>query len=1187
MAIEFKTAKPVTEPKVSFESAVPIEEAEVRKTSSLFGTFASAFGQSVINKPAVMLRGAEVYTPGKAYGLDPLLEKASITLQSLQNPEEVERIAKIAGGKLWPTGEDRKWYQIETKYIPEVLNTWAANVGDQIPLLLTTFAGRALGRIAGAPLAAAAGATAALVTGGPDPTDVATAPSVAAITSEVTAHIGGAAPLVAMEAGSFLDDANLLGIDRDIAERYARMYGIGSGVIEYAQQLWMLGRYRALSKPAQKTIIKKILSHVGGSVVEGLEEVSQQGLENKLLLKAAEEMKERNPDYEIPNLATWQGAKRAGIIATGVAAITTLPATTLSVTQQKAKQLRETRALKLYDNQQTEIDNQVKTNDTTLNPEKIAQQKTNTPTSRQRIDVQTKSRQLGYTRDQRQNLYNELTGKSWEEFNQRDAQIIVDYFDNQLNAITQSDKIGKTGLKDREQRILRGLSRTEDNFNKLIDFMISGNPLSENSNIREFQFDKYQTMAERIYKRSKKPNKPFISWARELQPARNVLYDIEMETGTNLYKNFKAAIYDSTIANQSATNLVNNVLERTGIKRRLETISVKQNEYLRWWLHDPTDEVGKSSWENMNEKTRNIGVALRNLYQSEGKYRIGLLRFKLWAEYNKKPKSVKKAQADVILKEGKEALAKGNFKDWIMKQDWVARENYYPSVREAQSLVDEIVTSLAPKDILKKFRRLPSTVPFEAYSREGKGSPIEGSVIRNTVNHFTRINTALLTMDNLVNFWKTFEGINPQQSDIDIMRDYVNNILGRGTKQKLPIRWAKKALRVFWKFYFLNPFKGAWFFTRNIMQSPAYGATQLSWKESAISLKDIALKKGATERVEDKELMWKSGISERMPVYQEWMMLEESKIRDPVRGYFANLAEEFGKVFIYSDEINRTITWLPIHRAAQRNIENLRAGKINFKQFVHRLKLDTLHPKQQIDLVNLIEEGNDREFIRQVAEYKTENIHFRYRTGLRSPSEQTLGGRILVGLMVYPRGVFNLAWQNSLKPMYEGIKTGNLGQAYRGLGNLVALYIGASLARRLLYKLTGREAYGLTQTIFGYSPLAPGPAWLIEKMNRFSWTVQEKGMSAATVNEIGSTMGDMAEFLIPFCDIAINRYEAKKDVRGVTFWNLMKKELMRKYYQRTGKRYTKTNRDDWQKIVHVLFSGGYEIPEKKKKRKIW
>ena len=293
--------------------------------------FFDAFKQSLADKPAMMLKGTEVYTPGRAMGMDFLLDKASTYLRSLQDPEERERLQKVASGRLWPTGEDRRWWQVEARYLPEVINTWAANVGDQIPIMLITQAGRTAGRIIGTPIALAAGGAAALVTGGPDPSDVVTAPAVVAIVSEVTKHLGGAAPMIAMEAGNFMDAAEALGLDRDISEKYAKSYGLGSGAIEYAQQLWLLGRYSRISKAAQATILKQVLSHIGGSLFQGVEELSQQGLENFLLQKAVAEMKERHPDFkgEAPTITA--GMKRSGQIGAGVAFLTGMPGTGMTI----------------------------------------------------------------------------------------------------------------------------------------------------------------------------------------------------------------------------------------------------------------------------------------------------------------------------------------------------------------------------------------------------------------------------------------------------------------------------------------------------------------------------------------------------------------------------------------------------------------------------------------------------------------------------------------------------------------------------------------------------------------------------------------------------------------------------------------------------------------------------------------
>ena len=295
--------------------------------------FTQAFVQSMASKPAMMLRGVQAYTPGKALGLDPLLDKASMFIESLKDPDVAKRVQAAAEGKLWPVGDERKWWQVEARYLPEVINAWATNVGDQIPIMLTTVAGRMAGKVLGKGLGMVAGAGAALVTGGPDPTDVATAPAVVGISQEVGKHLGGAAPLVAMEAGNFLDQASSLQIDPDISEKYAKLYGVGSGAIEYAQWLWVLGRYSKIAKQAQQGILKTVLKHIGGSAFEGLEEVSQGGLQNWLLGKAVSEMKERHPDYQGEAPSTWEGAKRDGAIGSGVAFLTGLPGTGMTITE--------------------------------------------------------------------------------------------------------------------------------------------------------------------------------------------------------------------------------------------------------------------------------------------------------------------------------------------------------------------------------------------------------------------------------------------------------------------------------------------------------------------------------------------------------------------------------------------------------------------------------------------------------------------------------------------------------------------------------------------------------------------------------------------------------------------------------------------------------------------------------------
>lgn len=308
----------VPEPVDLLQAAVGTMSAIVEGTK----TFGQAFVQSLASKPALALKGVTPFTPGEAFGVDKILNKTSEFLNSLRNPNTKKEIEQKMQGKLFPVHEGASWTDIDSSLLPEVINTWAANVGDQIPLILMTFTGRMIGRVTGKPAGAGAGLLAGLVTAGPDPTDVVTVPAVATATARIVEHLSGAAPLVAIEAGGFLEQAESIGIDKDISEKYARIYGVGSGAVEYAQVLWNLKAFKRLSVPARKTIMRRVLTELAGNAFEGVEEFSQQGLENFFLGKAIDEMKTRNPSFIARKPEIFEGGGRAFAIGTGVSIVT-------------------------------------------------------------------------------------------------------------------------------------------------------------------------------------------------------------------------------------------------------------------------------------------------------------------------------------------------------------------------------------------------------------------------------------------------------------------------------------------------------------------------------------------------------------------------------------------------------------------------------------------------------------------------------------------------------------------------------------------------------------------------------------------------------------------------------------------------------------------------------------------------
>ena len=293
----------------------------LQQATEPFKTFGQAFTQSLAAKPATALRGVTAFTREEAFGLDPVLLKTSEFIESLRNPNTKAEIEQKIQGRLFPVQEGDRWFQVDPKLIPEVINTWAANIGDQIPLMLMTLTGKLIGKAVGKP----AGALAGILTAAPaglDPTDAVTVPAIATATSKIVEHLGGAAPLIAVEAGGFLDQAEQMGIDKDIAEKYARTFGVGSGAVEYAQVLWNLKAFKRLAGPAKKTILKRVFTELGGSLFEGVEEFTQEGMQNFFIGKAIDDQKARTPGFKARKPEIFEGGGRAFTIGTGVSLVT-------------------------------------------------------------------------------------------------------------------------------------------------------------------------------------------------------------------------------------------------------------------------------------------------------------------------------------------------------------------------------------------------------------------------------------------------------------------------------------------------------------------------------------------------------------------------------------------------------------------------------------------------------------------------------------------------------------------------------------------------------------------------------------------------------------------------------------------------------------------------------------------------
>ncbi len=243
-----------------------------------------------------------------------------LTTSSGAQPGLWELIAKKAGYSL-----PKQWFEdVEAAMngplwgdVTDSANRWIATVGQQLPIFASAIGSSALG--------------------GP---------------------MGGIGAMSSMEASVFYESARRAGLDHDLARKYALFYGPPSGAIEYAQMLWPGKAFTAAGKlaPNTKSLVQKALKEFAGAAGEGLEEFSQNSLQNFFLGKAIEEHNARNPGappLETPDLTAGGlesfivGAGVGGILrggARGVRGAFDISASTLRYAQNKFRRASSTQA---------------------------------------------------------------------------------------------------------------------------------------------------------------------------------------------------------------------------------------------------------------------------------------------------------------------------------------------------------------------------------------------------------------------------------------------------------------------------------------------------------------------------------------------------------------------------------------------------------------------------------------------------------------------------------------------------------------------------------------------------------------------------------------------------------------------------------------------------------------------------
>jgi hypothetical protein len=287
------------------------------------------------------------------------------------------------------------------------------------------------------------------------------------------------------------------------------------------------------------------------------------------------------------------------------------------------------------------------------------------------------------------------------------------------------------------------------------------------------------------------------------------------------------------------------------------------------------------------------------------------------------------------------------------------------------------------------------------------------------------------------------------------------------------------------------------------------------------------------------------------------------------------------RIRIFSDEVNRRGAWVVIYRGAYELANDfVKKKKMSYAHLSNALLLETLTPSQALRLQLLLDKGDVADFARLYARWKTENVHFRYDVAGRSMVEQNPYVRAGLGVITYTRGVWEIVYQNGVKPLFLGLQTKSPRLVAQGLWGVMLLLLGWHFARRALKKLTGKEDYEFVSQLFGYSILSPGISTLKNLMDKWGDILRQgreedvaPGVTATRL--LGATISSGIP-LVPMGKAVPTYYEAFQQKRGVTVWGLLDNEI-RKLRDQEPRIFAETDRTFVQSVQHFIF-GGHERP---------
>ena len=712
--------------------------------------------------------------------------------------------------------------------------------------------------------------------------------------------------------------------------------------------------------------------------------------------------------------------------------------------------------------------------------------------------------------------------------------------------------------------------------------------------------------------------------ANILNPYQSISYALdkaERRTGIPLrrqWSNMVADVKGWNYKNEERmwTAIRNAKVHRLGIvTNRAESTKIAK------WLDEGDEALRLNMWNDMSSKTQALATELDGMLQEYAPFLVRWGRFLVWDRHarigeeilnklhraGKTPtdKQITKAQKLMrekkppdapmsALAEGRAARDLGQLADWLDTQGWGTRKRYYMS--EGAELAGDIYEGSISEEIFGKAPEageLTTEAPRELKARRAKGRPvISTNAALDVLRHLDRLSAFASTYENRMNFWEAFRSTNPNKDDLGLMRDADRALRGIMPRTLPIIKSFRDVNRFFWRSYLVfDPAGSLWFAWRQLLQNVAFDASQFNSVElmkSIRSFSDMSKAKDWAQNNPDaaESFMdfYNRNVAENRSFYRHFIMKSEEAGGLEMTSKAGTLIDMLAITPGITDSANRMAVWPVAYDIAQRNIAQFRDGRLSPQGLWNRLALNTITPGQSMEMVALLRDGKDAEFMSRYAEYKTENIHFRYNPLLRSLQEMTPTGRVTLGLLTFPRGVINIAIKNGLEPiasMAANPSTANARRSYDGFKTLIKLFAGTSLAQSISIAVTGVSAYGLWKLLFGPSLLAPGFGKVVELLDENAFILHQAEQSGASLHETATKMVANAaknlEMFIPLAEVMKRGYEVQKNRDGVYLYDLAIKYAKEEYLKQYQKPFDYRSRELHEKIQYMVF--GKEQPK--------